>query len=293
VPDTGAEDHYDLDGVTVTRRSPSMIFGDAGTGKSQWLLYQLGQLASRGVRVALADWELDALAHKRRLAAMFGAVMPYVLHIACTRPLVYEVDRIRRIVVDEEIAYLGIDSVAPACHDEPSSAEAATAFFRALRQLGVGSLLVAHTPKATEVGQERPFGSQFWYALCRSIWYVASQPSDADPNRLVVLFTHRKSNLSRLLPAAGFAFDFQDATTTIRRCDVAHESCDLAARLPLWQRMRAACQTRPRTVAELAAELDTTVDTLNRTVRRKSALFARVPGNDGVTRIALVERRAS
>ncbi|HEY2432041.1 MAG TPA: AAA family ATPase, partial [Vicinamibacterales bacterium] len=182
VPDTGQDDHYDLEGVIVTRRSPSMIFGDAGTGKSQWLLWQLGQLANRGVRVALADWELDALAHKRRLQAMFGTAMPYVLHIACTRPLVYEADRLRRIIVDERIDYLGVDSVAPACHDEPSNAEAATAFFRALRQLAVGSLLVAHTPKAAELGQERPFGSQFWYALCRSIWFVAAKPSDAESN---------------------------------------------------------------------------------------------------------------
>ena len=81
----------------------------------------------------------------------------------------------------------------------------------------MGSLPVAHTPKATEVGLERPFGSQFWYALCRSIWYVASQPSDAEIDRLLVLFSHRKSNLSRLLPAAGFAFEFRDETITIRR----------------------------------------------------------------------------
>jgi hypothetical protein len=292
VADDGSEDHFDLDGVTVTRRSPSMIFGDAGTGKSQWLLYQLGKLANRNVRVALADWELDALAHKRRLRPMFGESMPHVLHIACTRPLIYEVDRLRRIVLDERLDYIGIDSVAPACHDEPSSAEAATAFFRALRQLGVGSLLVAHTPKAAEIGQERPFGSQFWYALCRSIWFVTAQQSDSDNSRLVVLFSHRKSNLSRLMPAAGFGFDFGDETA-IRRCDVAAESSELAARLPLWQRMKAAVQSRPRTLAELATDLGTTVETLDRTVRRKSGLFMRIPGTDGVTRIALVERRAS
>jgi hypothetical protein len=292
VPDDGAEDHFDLDGVAVTRRSPSMVFGDAGTGKSAWMLYQLSRLADSGVRVALVDWELDALAHKRRLRSMFGSAMPYVLHIACTRPLIYEVDRLRRIIVDERIDYIGIDSVAPACHEEPSSADAATTFFRALRQLGVGSLLVAHTPKSVEVGQERPFGSQFWYALCRSIWFVAAQQS-SDSGRLVVGMFHKKSNLSRLMPAVGFAFDFRDGTTTVSRCDLAAESTELASRLPLWQRLQDALRRGPRTLGELSAELDAKVDTLDKTVRRKTGMFTRVLSQDGIQRIALVERSAS
>ena len=292
VVDDGAEDHYDLDGVIVTRRSPSMVFGDAGTGKSAWELYQLGRLADRGVRVALADWELDALAHKRRLRAMFGDAMPYVLHIACSRPLIYEVDRIRRIVVDERLDYIGIDSVAPACHDEPSSAEAATAFFRAVRQLGVGSLLIAHTPKAAEVGQERPFGSQFWYALCRSIWFVAAQPSAGDTGRLVVGFYHRKSNLSRLMPAVGFGFDFSDTATTINRCDLADVD-ELAARMPLWQRMRDALRAGPLPIAELAERLDAKAEAVRKAAQRGTRTFTKVLGADGVARLGLLERRAS
>jgi hypothetical protein len=292
VPDDGEDDHYDLDGVIVTRRSPSMIFGDAGTAKSFWGLHQLGRLADRGVRCALVDWELDALAHKRRLRAMFGDSMPYVLHIACSRPLIYEVDRIRRIIVDEEIQYLGLDSVAPACHDEPSSAEAATAFFRAVRQLGVGTLLVAHTPKAVELGQERPFGSQFWYALCRSIWFVAAQPAASDSGRLVVGFYHRKSNLSRLMPAMGFSFDFTQTSTAITRCDLA-EVDGLSERMPLWQRMRDTLRAGPLPLDELAERLQAKPDAIKKAAQRGTRTFTKVLGSDGVTRLALVERRTA
>jgi hypothetical protein len=160
------------------------------------------------------------------------------------------------------------------------------------KRLGVGSLLVAHTPKSVEVSQERPFGSQFWYALCRSIWFVAAQQS-SDTGRLIVGMFHKKSNLSRLLPAVGFAFDFGDGTTTISRCDFAAESTELASRLPLWQRLQAALRRGPRTLAELSAELDAKPDTLDKSVRRKTGMFTRVLSQDGIQRIALVERRAS
>ena len=46
-------------------------------------------------------------------------------------------------------------------------------------------------------------------------------------------------------------------------------------------------------LADLADDLGANVDTLDKTVRRKTSLFTKVSGEDGITRIALVERRAS
>jgi hypothetical protein len=57
--------------------------------------------------------------------------------------------------------------------------------------------------------------------------------------------------------------------------------------------MRALLKAGPQTLAMLSTELGAPVESLDRTVRRKSTLFTRVSGTDGVTRIALVERRAS
>ena len=218
--------------------------------------------------------------------------MSYVLHIACTRPLVYEADRLRRIVVDEGIDYLGVDSVAPACHDEPSSRRPRPPSFEHSVSLTWVRCSVAHTPKATEVGQ-------------------CAQLALSSGMRSVARFG--TSHRSRATPkSTGSSCSLAIARATCRGCcrrqasrssfgtkqsrydvDVASESSDLAARLPLWQRMRAACQKGPRTLAELASKLDTTVDTLDRTVRRKSGLFGRVSGSDGITRIALAERRGS
>jgi len=91
------DDHHDIEGIYLVRRAPSMIFGDAGTGKSFWALWALGTLATRGLKVMLIDWELDALAHHRRWRAIWGAGGPDILHVRCSRPLLYEAERLRRI----------------------------------------------------------------------------------------------------------------------------------------------------------------------------------------------------
>ena len=68
---------------------------------------------------------------------------------------------------------------------------------------------------------------------------------------------------------------------------------DLAADLPTWQRIQRLVRHKPLTLAVLAEELGKSVDTVDKAVRRRPGLFARVPDDDGVTKIALVERRPS
>jgi len=172
-----------------------------------------------------------------------------------------------------------------------SVAASATAFFRAERQLGIGGLLIAHTPKANvEPGHERPFGSQFWWALVRSAYFVSAPPS-AD-RRLVVGFYHRKSNLGRLHRAVGFEFGFDPGLTTILPRDIGDVQ-ELAAQLPLWQRIRDALGSGPLTIASLAEELEAKPDTVEKAVKRAPRLFTRQTGADGVHRWALLERRSA
>jgi len=288
VPQRSEPDHFDLDGVLVTRRSPSMLFGDAATGKSVWSLYQLGRLAQQGRRVALFDWELDADAHAKRLRALFPEALPDVRYVNCSRPLIYEIDRLRRVVADDRLEYAALDSVAPACHDEPSSADAATAFFRAVRQLGIGTLLVAHVPKSqVEQGYERPFGSQFWWALVRSAWFLVAQQGDG--SRLITGFYHRKSNLSRLMPAIGFSITFGADRTVIGRCNL-EEAPELAERMPLWQRIKDTLKANgPQAIPDLAERLNAKPDAIRKAVQRSTRTFTKVTA-DGTAKLALVSR---
>ena len=80
------------------------------------------------------------------------------MYARCERPLVYEADRLARIVREHDISYAIFDSVAFACDGPPEAAEVAGRYFRAVRQLGIGSLQIAHISKA-ENGDKKPFGS--------------------------------------------------------------------------------------------------------------------------------------
>src|SRR5262249_21829662 len=98
VPRPEPDDEHNVDGFRFPKRHGTIGFGDGGTLKSYHALYTGGVLAQRGLRVALFDWELDEGAHRLRLERLFGGDMPDLRYVRCDRPLVHEVDRLRKIV---------------------------------------------------------------------------------------------------------------------------------------------------------------------------------------------------
>ena len=277
-----------LDGYPVFPRQQQIDFGDGGTGKSLFALWRAGQLEAEGERVALFDWEMDAQTHRGRLEKLFGKDrMPSIRHVRCDRPLIHEVDRLRRIILDEEITFGIFDSVGFATDGPPEAAESALKYFQAVRQLRIGGLHLAHVSKA-DTGDQRPFGSAFWHNSARSTWFVKTAASV--PGSLTIGLLNRKANLGPLQPALAYTFTFTPDRIAVARIEAASVD-ELVDSLPMWQRMKDALRSGPKTSALLAEELDTTLDTIKKTVQRKSGLFTRVPSADGIPRIALVERR--
>ena len=64
----------------------------------------------------------------------------------------------------------------------------------------------------------------------------------------------------------------------------------LADRMPLSARIAATLKRGPMTIAAIAEELDAKPDSVIKAVNR-GRLFTKVPGSDGIARIALMERR--
>lgn len=294
VPRPAADVDHDVDGFKFPQQHPTIGFGDGGACKSLIGLYVVGRLAAdRGVRVGLFDWELDAAQHRLRLEALFGADMPDVRYVRCDRPLMYEADRLQRIRQQEQLDYVLYDSAGYACNGKPEDAEQALAYFRAVRQIGGGSLHIAHITKG-ENNEFKPFGSSFWHNSARSTWFVKLAATSPDGQVNTIGLFHRKANLGPRQPAIGFDVTFEPTRTRIERVDVATVD-ELAAALPLWQRMKNALKDGPQTLASLAVDLGAPVDSIDKTVRRKSLLFTKVTNfDDHIARIALVEnRRAS
>lgn len=270
------DDMVAVEGLALPRRHPSVLFGDGGAGKSYLALFLAGRIAEKGIPVALFDWELAGEDHRDRLERLFPDGMPRILYARCERPLVYEADRLRRIVREGGIEYSVFDSVAFACDGPPEAAEVAGRYFRAVRQIGGGSLHVAHVSKA-EGADLKPFGSTFWSNGARSTWYVKQDEGSAGSDVLQIGLFNRKSNLGRLRPPLGYSITFAEETTTFHRTDVA-DTPDLAGLLSVRQRMAALLKKGSMTRQEIAEQVDAKPDTIKRIANRHKELFIVLDG---------------
>jgi hypothetical protein len=282
----GQVDDIRVEGFVLPRRHPTVMFGDGGTAKSYTALYLAGRMVQAGMTVALFDWELAGDDHRDRLQRLFGPEMPRILYARCERPLVFEADRLRRIVQESAVNYALYDSIAFACDGPPEAAEVAGRYFRAVREIGCGSLHVAHVSKS-EGADKKPFGSAFWHNGARATWYVQLAEGPADSDILNVGFFNRKHNLGRVSSPVAFTIRFTDDRTSFGRADVA-DSPDLAGLLSIRQRMAYLLRKGAMTPEAIAEEIEADLETVKRTTRRYKKLFTVLEGG----RVALLERTA-
>lgn len=287
LPRPAPDESLEVYGLPLLARHPMMIFGDGGTAKSYLALYIAGTLAEDGHRVGLFDWELDGGDHRLRLERLFGAEMPPVYYARCSRALVYESDRLRRIVRDERLDYVILDSVAFACDGPPEAAEVAGRYFQALRQLGpVGSLNAAHVTKASDGADQKPFGSTFWHNGARATWNVKLANTIPDETSINIALHNRKANLAAKRPSVGFEFRFDENRTHVRSINLA-DVPDLAATLGVRERMALALRSGAMAPDVLAAEIEAETNTVKRTARRYKQQFTLLDGG----RLSLLETR--
>jgi hypothetical protein len=286
LPKPAVDDEIVVDGFTLPRRHPTIMFGDGGAVKSYLGLEFLGRMAMQGISVAFFDWELAGDDHRDRLERLFGTNMPRITYVRCERPLVYEVDRLRRIVKENKIDFSIYDCIAFACDGPPEAAETAARYFRAIRQIGGGSLHIAHITKG-EGGDQKPFGSAFWHNGARSTWYVERAEGSSDGDSVDVAFYNRKSNLSRLRSPLGFHITFDQHRTILKQKEVASNP-DLAVKLTIRQRMAYLLKQGAMDATVIAEELDAELESVRRVARRYKGVFTVIQGG----RIGLCERRA-
>lgn len=294
VPRAEAAQTWTLGGIELLPKHPAILFGDGASGKSYLALWLAGQLSKCGINVGLFDWELDPSEHRDRMERLFGPDFPDVTHVRCDRPLVSEVDRLRRISHDAKLEYAIFDSIAFACDGPPEAAEVAAAYFRAVRQIGqFGGLHIAHITKA-EGGDQKPFGSAFWHNGARSTWNVKqSEEVRAWDGSMSIGVFQRKANLG--MPntkGVSFRFKFDRDATVIEPTDISQEP-GLASHMKLRDQMTAYLEKHgAQTMGQIASGLDQKVDTIKKTLGR-SDHFLRVASNQPgeVTRWAVKEKR--
>lgn len=267
-----ANDTIKAAGLELPRRHPTIFFGDGGSAKSYTALYLAGCMSMQGIKVGLFDWELAGEDHRERLERLFPDGMPEIVYARCERPLVHEVDRLRRIVRDMGLEYCFYDSVAFACSGPPESAEIAGAYFRALRQIGpIGSGHIAHVSKA-EGADQKPFGSAFWHNGARATWYVKANQDISNDLVIQIGMFNRKANLARVQRPVGFRVEFTDHKTYFTNDNVA-DTPELADHLTLAQRMKEALRRGPLELKDLSELVGVNPKRVTEAAKRNNKMF--------------------
>lgn len=263
---------------------PTVIYGLGASGKSLFalccaMIIQLGKTADKDAshdnqlnlvlrerkNVLYLDWETNFKAITRRMKALQkGMGMPYtaIHYRSCAVPLADDCEAIRRAIMDNDIGFVVVDSIAAACGGDLNAAEPALRMFAALRQLKVTSLLVAHTSKNPATKETTIYGSGYFNFYSRSVWEMKKRQEPGARGLHVGLY-HKKVNDSELFEPLGFKLSWSaDRTATRIEPFKLAEIKELADHLPLKRRMvDLLIEMGAQTEEYVAEALDTTVAT--------------------------------
>lgn len=256
----------------------NMIYGPGGSGKSLLALY-LATLRSEGIsentlevkegKSLILDYETDAEEQEIRawgLSKTLGIEEPSnIFYRFSSQPLVAEIEEIHRLVIEQDITLIIVDSVGLACGGEPEKAGVVTEYFRALRSLRITSLSIDHMVKNEHGKKATPFGSVYKSLQVRQSFEVRAAISD--DNRLHMALFHDKKNNIAPLPPMGFVIDFEDDLIAFTAEKVRNVP-ELAVRLPLVDRLEIELQRGLLDINELSARLETSPGTIRQTLNR-------------------------
>lgn len=233
----------------LLKEEPVVIFGERGSTKSYLALWIATMVATGSnfgdsrlyarekTNVLYLDYEQSENNMAWRLECIargLGIPKPTIYYRRCSRPLNTDVDRIKKLMLENDVGLLVIDSLGPACGGDLNSAQVALEFHNALRTLRTSPLIVAHTAKNQE-GRKSIFGSVYFENLSRSIFEIRSEvlPGESEVSTGLI---HRKCNFGQLVSPLGFKLRFDKDKTTITPEDA--RSLDiLSSEMPISERI--------------------------------------------------------
>lgn len=202
---------------------PSVFFGDPGAGKSQmaaiinlltyfhdWYDNPLRLVPpKRAMRGLVLDWEADEDDWRRQIkwfTDAFGLGYAEMFYRRCSLPLAQDLEAIKSHIDTVHANYIILDSVSLAAGGDLNHMDVATNYFRALRQINLTSVSLAHTSKDRESTSKTILGSVLFEAGARNVWEVRGQENG---DCLDVCMFHRKSNLSKKHTPLGYRITYK------------------------------------------------------------------------------------
>ena len=286
-PDTDQRDSWDVGGFPLLRDLPMVLYGLGDAGKSYFSMWLAGTLAERAIPVLYADWEFSKKDHYYRFKRLFQPMPLDLYYVRCERAMTYEIDRLMRLVEEHRVQYVICDSIVFALQGHADD-EQAGHYFRALRQLGVGTLNLAHTSKAAD-DEKSIYGSVFFANGARSIWFIEKAERTAE-NTLEFGLFHTKCNVGSKRKPRGYKLIFGQGTTTVESTDV-EDSDELSSKLPALDRIRRVLRFGPLAFGEISEKTGLKKNILSDLMRKHQTMFTKLESAGRTPRYGLAAKR--
>lgn len=273
---------------------PTILFGAEGTGKSTLaaaiaVTVATGQPCLGGWsvdqtrQVLILDWESSPADWNDLIAAVACGVdqePPDVLYREMAQALTSDLYSVARIVAENDVGLVIIDSVglaSPSAKEGSDANDAAVRLFSALRHLRTTTLLIDHVTKSDDSGTtSRPYGSVYKPALARATYELrAAEEADADGTRHLALY-HRKHNMTARQAPVGIAVRRDAAICELRVEPVLLSDDRIAKGATLTDRIRDTLREGALSVEEIATLTSSEGGVVRRTLNRHRDLFVPV-----------------
>ena len=239
--------------------------------------------------VLYLDWESSLQDHERRVWAIKQGLGIHsdetFLYRFCHMPLVADILNIHRIVEENGIDLLIIDSQMAAAGYGPDPAQVSTQFYNALRSLRCTSLTLDHVSKnewgkMADADSLGPYGSVVKYNRSRSQFEVRkSQVAGEDFAEIALI--HRKHNEGKLLKPIGIRIDFHNdaegelGKVTFSACDIS-DNADLSKVQTLKEQLSSILASGSMSVVDLEQETSKPAGTIRATLNRYKDTFVKL-----------------
>lgn len=281
-------DIWQVGGFPVPADLPLILFGAGSAGKSYFAMWIAGLIAQQRCPVLYADWEFSQGEHRKRIGRLFQPIPKGVIYARCDHSIPSETERLRRLMAEHGCRYVVCDSVGFAVDGPAEAQDSARTYFKAIRQLGVGTLSISHTPKNTEEGKDATvFGSTYFTNGARSVWFI-ERAVDNPPGQIQLALHHRKTNIGPLQSSLGYRMTFEGRRTRIEAADMT-ENDELASGLPVVDRIVRVLKRGALTRRALADAAGCNDSTLRAVLRRHAAKFTAISGGKGPEKIGIRE----
>jgi hypothetical protein len=293
----------------LQKSKPTTIFAPGSSAKSYLAAYIAvlvqcnvfgldGTWEPKAGNVLYLDWEASKEDVERRVWAIKQGMIKQEINVNlddtfiyqfCKQPLINEIYSIQKLVSENGIDLIIIDSHMAAQGYGPDQSQVASQFYNVLRSLGCTSLTIDHVSKDEWKGNSEtvgPIGSVVKYNRSRAQFELIKQQNAGD-DFIELALRHKKNNEGKLLKDIGIRIDFHNNENdeleyvTFSECQIKNNPELAMKTLSTKNQLINTFEIDgPKTIEELSTILKRSKATIRTELSRNKNLFSKANENE-------------